>query len=121
VKAELGANADVRLGAVSQFVATLDADTQTAVRAALSTSNPVIGQTLTAIEKLIAKTRQPALPKPGTDVAPMGANELAEITAMQAKVGADGKRLYITDSKYRADVEARRLRYFKSLETGTQV
>lgn len=112
---EIGANADVRITAVANFAkANLDAAGQEAVRQALRIDNPAIAQTLTAIEGLIKKTRQPSLPKPGDDVPPIGANEFAEINALQAKLGPDGQRLYVSDSKFRADVEARRMRYYQA-------
>ena len=112
-KKEIGANADTRLAAVSNYIAAnLDAAGQAAVRAAIAIDNPAIAQTLEAIERVIAKTRQPAMPKPGTDVPPSGANELAEINAAQAKVNpATGKRFYVEDSVYRTNLEARRARY----------
>lgn len=118
VKKELGPNADVRLTAVASYAAAnLDAEGQKSLRAALAVDNPAIKQTLEAIERVIAKTRQPAMPKPGSDVPAPGANELAEINAMQAKVGADGKRLYVTDSAYRAKVEERRTKYYQALRS----
>jgi hypothetical protein len=114
-KKEIGPNADVRLGAISAFASTLDAEGRKALSEALSVDNPAIAQTVTALERIIAKSRQPAMPKAGADVPHPGANELAEINALQAKLGPDGKRLYVTDSKFRAELEARRQRYYDAV------
>lgn len=54
------------------------------------------------------------MPKPGEDTAAASAQGLDAINAMQAAKGADGKRLYETDSSYRVKVEQARTEYFKA-------
>lgn len=114
-KVEIGADADKRISSVATWAkANLDNDTFNAFRSAMGDSNAAT--VFKAVEAIIAKTRQPALPKPGEIPGDAPVSPLADIQAMQAKVGPDGKRLYETDAKYRAEVERKRMAYFKSIE-----
>lgn len=117
-KKAIGANADTRLQAIGQFVgASLDPDAQKALKAILSPSNPHIAETVAAVEALIAKSRQPALPKPGDGGQPPPADELDEINKLQAQPDPKqpGKRLYETNQDHRHAVEKRRREYFAKL------
>jgi len=117
-KKAIGANADARLQSIGQFVgASLDADAQKALKAILSPSNPHIAETVAAVEALIAKSRQPAMPKPGDGGPPPPANELDEINKLQAQPDPKqpGKRLYETNQEHRHEVERRRREYFAKM------
>jgi hypothetical protein len=114
-KTKIGANADTRLHSIGQFAgANFDASTQAALKALFKPDNPYIAETVTAVEALIAKSRQPSLPKPGDggDVPPP--SELAAIDAMHAAPDPKnpGKRLYETDQAHRHAVEERRRKYY---------
>ena len=114
IKKELGENADARITSVSQWAkSNLTEGEYTSFREAQTGVNA--GAVFKAFEAVIAKTRQVAMPKPGDDVPGAVPTGLAEINAMQAKMGEGGKRLYETDSAYRKDVEEKRFRYFASL------
>ena len=114
-KQEIGVDADSRINSVTTWArANLEGATFDAFRAAMSDRNAAV--VFKAVEAIVAKTRQPALPKPGEIPGDAPISPLADINAMQAKIGPDGKRLYETDAKYRADVENKRMAYFKSIE-----
>lgn len=110
-KKAIGANADTRLDAVSKWAkANLDEPGLKSLQAALSTSNPAIGETLSVIEAAIAKSRQVAPPTPPP--APVG-NPLAEIDKLQAQIDPKtGKRLYEISSEHRALVEKKRREFY---------
>jgi hypothetical protein len=113
VKAELGAGADARINRVSVWAkANLTGEEFNAFRSAMSDRNAA--QVFKAVEAVVAKTRQPAVPKPGDGGDAVVVGGLQAIHEMQARVGPDGKRLYETDPKYRAMVEAKRVEYFNS-------
>lgn len=102
IKAELGTDADARIGAVAKWgKANFDAKTFEQFRSATSGKNAA--DVFALVEHLIGKTSQKALPKPGQDV-PAGVNTRDAIVAEQAKLGPDGKRLMDTDAKHRTKV-----------------
>jgi hypothetical protein len=114
-KTKIGANADTRLQSIGQYAgANFDEGTQKALKALFKPDNPYIAETVTAVEALIAKSRQPSMPKPGDggDVPPV--SELAAIEALHAAPDPKnpGKRLYQTDQAHREMVEERRRKYF---------
>ena len=114
-KKEIGTDADKRITDVSLWAkANLGPEEFAAFRSAMGDRNAAT--VFKAVEAVVAKTRQPALPKPGEIPGDAPVSPLAEIDAMQAKRGPDGKRLYEVDAKYRADVERRRVEYFKAQE-----
>jgi len=113
IKKQLGENADARISSVAQWAkSNLSDDEYTAFREAQTGVNA--GAVFKAMEAVIAKTRQVAMPKPGDDVPGAIPTGLEEINAMQAKLGTDGKRLYETDSAYRKTVEEKRFAFFKA-------
>lgn len=113
VKAELGADADARINSVSLWAkANLTGEEFQAFRSAMSDRNAA--QVFRAVEAVVAKTRQPKVPKPGDGGDAVVVGGLAAIHEMQAKIGPDGKRLYDTDPKYRQMVEAKRVEYFEA-------
>jgi hypothetical protein len=114
VKAELGADADARINRVSVWAkANLSGDEFNAFRSAMSDRNAA--QVFRAVEAVVAKTRQPAVPKPGDGGDSVIKGGLEAIAEMQAKVDpATGKRFYETDAKYRAMVEKKRVEYFEA-------
>lgn len=98
VKQAIGQDADTRIGAVAQWAqANLDANGYNALRAVLS-PGPDTAAAFLVIEGIVNKTRQPALPKPGSDTVmpPSG------LEAINAKM-KDPK--YQTDMEYRRAVE----------------
>ena len=114
VKAEIGKDADERIGRVSVWArANLTGDEFEAFRAAMSDRNAAT--VFKAVEAVVARNRQPPVAKPGAggEVVPGG---LQAIDELQAKLGPDGKRLYETDQKWRAMVERKRVEYFESQE-----
>ena len=112
VKAELGADADSRINSVSVWAkANLSGDEFNAFRSAMSDRNAA--QVFRAVEAVIAKTRQARVPKPGDDGGAVVVGGLQQIHEMQAKLGPDGRRLYETDPKYRAEVERKRVAFFE--------
>lgn len=115
IKLQIGENADARIGSVAQWAKANLGDTgYNELRSALTgvSAAPVFK----LLESVIAKTRQVALPKTDPSVAATFVDALAEINRLQAAVGPNGQRLYQTDSKYRAEVEAKRNAYFKAQE-----
>lgn len=114
-KKAIGANADTRLQSIGQFAgASLDAATQTALKEVLVPGNPLLAKTVSVIEALMAKSRQPTMPKPGDGAPPPPVSELEAINKMQAEPDpkTPGKRLYETSSEHRAKVEKLRRDYF---------
>jgi hypothetical protein len=119
-KKEIGANADLRLQSIGQFAAAnLDDTMKAALKEVLTPANPALAKTVAVIEALMAKSRQPAMPKPGDGQPPPPVSELEEINKMQGKPDPanPNKRLYETDSAYRAEVEARRRAYFAKMSS----
>ena len=113
IKKELGDNADARILSVAQWAkSNLTSEEYNEFRNAQKGSNAA--SVFKAMEAVIGKTRQVAMPRADDDVSGATATGLEEINAMQAKVGEDGRRLYETDSKYREMVEKKRFDYFKA-------
>lgn len=111
IKKQLGERADERIGTVATWAkANFPAETYEVFREA--TSGPNAAAVFKAMEAVIAKTRQVAMPKVGDDARGGGNTTEADINAMQAKRGPDGRRLYETDPKYRAEVEKRRTEFY---------
>lgn len=114
-KQAIGPDADKRIADVGLWAkANLDAETFNTFRVAMGGHNAA--EVFKAVEAIVAKTRQPSLKKPGEMPGDQPVSPLAEIDAMQAKRGPDGKRLYETDPKYRAMVEQKRFDYFRAQE-----
>lgn len=113
-KKAIGANADVRLQSIGQYAgASLDAASKAALSEVLVPANPFLAKTVAAFEALIAKSRQPVLPKPGDGGQPPPVGELEAINAMQAAIDPKtGKRFYEQSQDYRHDVEKRRREFF---------
>ncbi len=115
IKTQLGENADARIVALNQWgKANLDSNSYQDFRSAMSGHNAA--SVLKIVEQVVGLTRQPAMQKPGADVSAAKATGLDEINAMQAAKGKDGRRLYETDLKYRAEVEAKRFAFYNSQE-----
>jgi len=115
IKKELGENADARLTSAAQWAkSNLSEGEYNAFRNAQTERNAA--DVFTAFEAIINKTREVSLPKPGDDVPGLQTGGLERINEMRAKLGEDGRRLYETDDKYRAEVEAANLAYWKSQE-----
>lgn len=111
VKKDLGEKADDRIGAVAQWgKANLDAEGYSLLRQA--TAGPNAAAVFKVLESVIGKTRQVALPKPGSDVLSAQPQGLQAIQAEHSKRGADGKLLYDTDPKHRARIEAAYQEYY---------
>lgn len=115
IKAELGERADDRIKAVTGWAQAnlAPADFQ-ALRVA--TSGKQAAAAFQVIEAAINKTRQVAMPKPGSDVAAAQPNGLAGIQAMMEKRDANGKLLYMTDPDYRKKVEQANMEYHKAVQ-----
>jgi hypothetical protein len=106
VLAQLGNDAQNRISNVVTWAkANLDDAGFQLMRAATSDGNTAAA-TFAVLERLISKTGQVRMPKPGEDTAAASVQGEAAIRAMQAKKGTDGKRLYDTDPTYRRTVEA---------------
>lgn len=100
----VGEKADERIANVTNWArANLQGDNFEIVREALSGANADV--VFKALEAVVAKTRQPALPKPGQDVPGAAVTGLAAIQEAHAKRGPDGKLLVETDLTYRAKVD----------------
>lgn len=112
-KAKLGPNADTRISSVASWArANLDETGYQLMRTV--TAGHEMAPAFMLLEKMIAKTNQPSMPKPGADNAPAAAQGKQALDEMQAKKGPDGKRLYETSPDYRRQVEAARTEYFKA-------
>lgn len=113
IKKALGENADQRIGSVAAWAkANMTAVEYDEFRAATAGDNAAA--VFKTMERLIEKARPPRLPPPGDDVPGAGHSAEAEINALQAKRGPDGKRLYETDPQFRAMVEAKRTALYQS-------
>lgn len=100
----VGEKADERIASVTNWArANLQGENFELVREALSGANADV--VFKALEAVVAKTRQPALPKPGQDVPGAAVTGLAAIQEAHAKRGPDGKLLVETDLTYRAKVD----------------
>jgi hypothetical protein len=108
VKAELGEKADERITNAANWVqANLDKADFDVFRSAISGAQAA--SVLGMFEKIIAKTSQRALPKPGEDVPQGGVeSELVAIEkAKQEKIPGTNKLRYFEDAKFRAEIDAR--------------
>lgn len=104
IKKAIGARADERIGSVNAWAkANLGDEGFAKYREAMTDNNAAV--VFSVIEAIVAKTRQPVLPKAGDDVPAMQPQGVERIKAAQAKLGTDGRRLVETDSKYRAEVD----------------
>lgn len=118
VKASLGENADARLTAIAQWgKANLDAAGMTSLRDALVPSNQTAAL-VSVIEAAIAKTRQTPMPKAGDDVPVANAQSAmaALDTRQRTEKDAKGGLRWNTDPKFRAEIEAERVKLFKAAE-----
>jgi hypothetical protein len=115
IKTAVGENADARIEAVTKWgAANLDAQGYSDLRTACGGANAAA--VLKVIEAAIAKTKQPALPKPGQDNVQTGDDKLVAINAKKAVKNADGRTLrYFTDEKYRAEIEKELRDYYASI------
>ena len=105
VKAEIGERADERLNSVAQWAkANLDDAAYNNLRQALAWS-PESASTFKAIEAIVNKTRQPAVPKPGSDTAAAQPQGLAAIQEKMKARDEKGQVKYLTDMAYRMTVE----------------
>jgi hypothetical protein len=117
IKQSLGADADTRIQNVVQWAhANLGKDGYGTLRAALSQHNAA--EVFTVVEKLIGKTVQTPMPKPGEDVpAAQPGGEAAILARMRVK-GPDGKARYFTDPNYRHEVDNQLAEFYRQ-NTGT--
>lgn len=117
VQAEVGPDASKRISEVALWAkANLTGDEYSLFRTAMGDRNAAT--VFKAFEAVLAKVRQPAVPKPGQGDGSVPPSELDAINELQAKVGPDGKRLYETDPKHREMVERRRMAYFQAQAGG---
>lgn len=115
LKTAIGENADARILDVARWgKANLKPDEYEVLRTA--TSGNGAAAAFKVIEAVIAKTRQVRIPAPGADVPGSSPTGEADINALQAKIGPDGRRLYETDAKYRAEVEAKRAAFYRDAQ-----
>lgn len=111
IKERLGQNADTRINSIVGWAqANLTTEQYNDLRAATSGANA--DSVFRAFEAIIGKTRQVALPRPGGDVPGANAMTEADINAMQAKKGPDGRRLYDTNPEWRRHVEKTRADFY---------
>lgn len=112
-KARLGENADTRINSIVGWAqANLTPEQYQDMREA--TSGPNMAAVMRSFEAIIGKTRQARMPQPGADVPGQGQLTEADINAMQAKRGPDGRRLYDTDPGWRAHVEKTRIDFYNA-------
>lgn len=115
IKQQLGDNADSRIATMNQWAqANLSAEEFKAYKEAQTQANAA--SVFTAFEAMMKKTRQIATPKPGDDVPGAVPGGLAEINKMQEARDENGKRRYVEDPAYRAEVEKKRIEFFKAQE-----
>ena len=120
IKTQVGENADARITAVGQWAkANMKPEEFQTFREATSGTNAAA--VFKTIENMVGRTRQLSMPKINGDVPGAQPGGLAAIDARQAAKGSDGKRLYDTDPKYRAQVEADRVAYFDTQRQQQQV
>ena len=106
VLTQLGENAPSRIGNVVTWAkANLDGPGFELMRAATSDGSTAAA-TFAVLERMIAKTTQVRMPKPGEDTAAAAVQGKDAIVAMQGAKDAKGQRLYDTDPSYRKTVEA---------------
>jgi hypothetical protein len=117
IKKQLGDKADEIIAANAQWAkANLGNDLYETFREATSERNAAA--VLKVFDAIRAKTRQAVTPPPNKDDTPSSLSGLAQIDEMQARVNPKtGRRYYVEDPKYRADVEAKRAAYFQSLNS----
>ncbi len=114
VLTQLGKDANARIGNVVTWAkANLDDAGFQLMRAATS-DGATAAATFAVLERMISKTTQVRMPKPGDDNAAVGAQGLEAINQMQAAKNAKGQRLYEIDPAYRVKVEQARTDYFKA-------
>jgi hypothetical protein len=111
---QLGPEANTRISNVVTWAkANLDDAGFQLMRAATS-DGKTAAATFAVLERIVAKTGQARMPKPGEDNATAGPQGLEAIDAMQAAKNAKGQRLYEIDPAYRVKVEQARTEYFKA-------
>lgn len=116
MKASLGEKADERIGAVKAWAAAnLDEAAQAKLKLATSGHDTV--EVLELVEAIIAKTRQPAMPKPGdVDPSKTALTPEALIRKEMEKPGPNGRPLFFDPSPegqaHRAKVEKMRSDHF---------
>lgn len=113
IKAQLGANADQRITAVTQWSqANLKPEEFAKLREATVGANAAA--VVEVVEAIIARTKQVVLPKPGQDVVSAQPQGQAGVDAMMAQKDANGKYKYFTDEKHRNAVDAAVRELYKS-------
>lgn len=118
IRGAVGDNADGRIGTVVQWAkANLDAEGFSALRTATSLDanmhpNARVAAAFKALEKVIAKTGQVRLPKPGDDVPGGAADGLAAINTAMGVKDANGKLRIHSDPRYRAEMDKKYQDYF---------
>lgn len=107
IKGRLGDNADGRISAVATWgKANLGDDGYQVLRQATSGANAA--EVFQVLERVIAKTSQLRMPKPGADVPGAGAgNGLADIQKAHGARTADGKLRVNVEPAYRTEIEKR--------------
>jgi hypothetical protein len=111
---QLGKDAQTRIGNVVTWAkANLDEQGFQLMRAATS-DGTTAAATFAVLERMISKSGQVRMPKPGEDTAGASAQGLEAINVMQAARNAKGQRLYEIDPAYRVKVEQARQEYFKA-------
>ncbi len=117
MKKQLGDNADARLTSLSQWAkSNLTDDQYKAFRMSQTQNNAA--DVFVAMEAIVAKTRQVAMPKVGDDVPGAVPTGLEEINVLQAAKNEDGTRKYEMDQDYREMVEKKRIDYFNAQQPG---
>ena len=113
VVADIGTDAQQRIGRVSVWAkANLSGDEYAAFRAAMSDRNAAT--VFKAVEAVVSRVRQPAMPKPGGDGGAVPPSGLDGIRGMYRKLGPDGKPLFETDAEYRRTVEQKLTEFYQS-------
>ena len=112
-KAALGADADARISNVATWArANLDPQSFELMRSV--TSGHQAAAAFMVLEKMIEKTGQVRMPKPGADTAPLAANGKEALVALQAAKNEKGQRKYDVDPAYRREVESKWAEFYKA-------
>lgn len=119
VRGAIGENADTRIGTVMNWgKANLDADGIAALRSAVSLDadmhpNARVAAAFKALERVIAKTGQVRMPKPGEGGdTPSGGEGLAAIQAAHGARMPDGKLKVDVDPAYRRQIDKQYRDYY---------
>jgi hypothetical protein len=124
VRQAIGENADTRVGTVANWAkANLDAEGLNAFRTATSLDanmhpNARVAAAFKALERVIAKTSQVRMPKPGADV--VGGQAAEGLAAIKAAHGAkmpDGRLRVDADPHYRLEIDKKYRDYYAQAGT----